>query len=133
MCIWSTIIIDQYIWKKTIDLSIFFVWKCTWWDKAENGVGGKEIQFFLFNGIKLVKKHSDGNETLRIIWKLDLSSREVLGRIYALSIEVISPGPPPYKKRYTGKFGILFFYPTFALRRHPAPRSSAHTDTKTLL
>ena len=27
---------------------------------ARNGVDGKEIQFFLFNGIKLVKMHSDG-------------------------------------------------------------------------
>ena len=30
------------------------------------------------------------NETLRIIWKFDLSPRGVLGRIYALSIEVLS-------------------------------------------
>ena len=29
------------------------------------------------------------NKTLRIIWKFDLSSRGVLGRIYALSIEVL--------------------------------------------
>ena len=29
------------------------------------------------------------NRTLRIIWKFDLSSRGVLGRIYALSIEVL--------------------------------------------
>ena len=27
---------------------------------AENGVGGKEIEFFLLNGSKLVKMHSDG-------------------------------------------------------------------------
>ena len=42
-----------------------------------------------------------------------------------------SPGPP-YKKRYTGKFGISFFCPTFVPRRHPTSLSSAHTDTKTL-
>ena len=36
------------------------VWKCEWWDKAKNGVDGTEIQFFLFNGIKLVKMHPDG-------------------------------------------------------------------------
>ena len=46
--------------KKAIDLSIGFIWKCTWWDKAGNGVSGEEVQFFLFNGIKLVKMHSDG-------------------------------------------------------------------------
>ena len=59
VCIWLTII-ELYIWKKAIDLSIFFVWKCAWWGDAENGVDGKEIQIFHFNGIKLVKMHSDG-------------------------------------------------------------------------
>ena len=60
VCIWSTIIY-QYIWKKAIDLSIFFfVWKCAWWGNAENGVGGKEMEYFLLNDIKLVKMHSDG-------------------------------------------------------------------------
>ena len=34
----------------------------------------------------------NNNKTLRIIWKFDLSSRGVLGRIYALSIEVLSKG-----------------------------------------
>ena len=29
--------------KKTIDLPIFFVEKCTWLGNAENGVDGKEI------------------------------------------------------------------------------------------
>ena len=29
-------------------------------DNAENGVGGKEIEFSLLNGNKLVKMHSDG-------------------------------------------------------------------------
>ena len=28
---------------------------------AENGVSGKEMQFFLLNGIKLVKMHFDGD------------------------------------------------------------------------
>ena len=42
------------------DLSIIFVWKYAWWDKAENEVGGKEIHLFRFNGIKLIKMHSDG-------------------------------------------------------------------------
>ena len=40
--------------------SIFFVSKCAWRDNAENGVGGKEIEFSLLNGNKLVKMHSDG-------------------------------------------------------------------------
>ena len=85
VCIWSTTI-DQYIWNKAIDLSIVFVWKCTWWDKAENGVSGKEIQLFFLNDIKLVKMHLmlslyiwlsiyTNNESLRIIWKFDFSSR----------------------------------------------------------
>ena len=30
--------------KKAFDLSVFFVWKCAWWGKAENGVCGKEIE-----------------------------------------------------------------------------------------
>ena len=79
---------------------MFFVWRCAWRGKAENEVGGKEIQFFLFNGIKLVKcilmvslyiclSIFTNKETLRIIWKFDLSPRAVLGRIYALSIEVL--------------------------------------------
>ena len=46
--------------KKAIDLPIIFVWKCAWWDKAENGVSGKKLHFFLLNGIKLIKMHSDG-------------------------------------------------------------------------
>ena len=46
--------------ENAIDFSIFFVWKCAWWDNAENGVGGKEIEFSLLNGNKLVKMHSDG-------------------------------------------------------------------------
>ena len=79
--------------EKAIDLSIFFIGKCVWWGKAENGIGGEEMEFFILNAIKLVKMHSDGklivlainiytnNETLRIIWKFDFSSRWVLGRI----------------------------------------------------
>ena len=46
--------------ENAIDFSRFFVWKCAWWDDAENGVGGKEIEFSLLNGNKLVKMHSDG-------------------------------------------------------------------------
>ena len=41
------------------------------------------------------------------------------------------PPGPPYMKRYTGKFGISFFYPTSAPHRPPPP-SSAHADIKTL-
>ena len=46
--------------KKLLPCQYFFVWKCAWWGKAENGVGGKEMEFFLLNGIKLVKMHSAG-------------------------------------------------------------------------
>ena len=102
--IWlSVYLVDNYIpihLKKAIDLSIFSVRKCAWRGNAENGVGGKEMDFFLSNGIKLIKMHSDGklilclsiytnNKILCIIWKFDLSSRGVLGRIYTLSIEVL--------------------------------------------
>ena len=47
------------IFEKKLLIIIFFVWKCAWWGNAENGVGGKEMEFFLLNGIKLVKMHSD--------------------------------------------------------------------------
>ena len=87
--------------KKSIDLSIFFVWNCAWWGKAENGVGGggvmklKNSLLTTLNWSKCILMVSlniwlsiyTNNETLRIIWKFDLSSRRVLGRIYALSIE----------------------------------------------
>ena len=33
---------------------------CYYEGDAENGVGGKEMEFFLLNGIKLVKVHFDG-------------------------------------------------------------------------
>ena len=77
-----------------------FVRRCAWWGNAENGVGGKEMEFFLLNGIKWSKcilmeslyiwlSIFINNETLRIIWKFDLSLRGVLGRIYALIMEVL--------------------------------------------
>ena len=37
--------------KKTVDLPLETVWKCAWWDQAEDGVGGKEISFLLFEWI----------------------------------------------------------------------------------
>ena len=100
MCIWSTII-DQYIWKNAIDLSIVFVWNCAWWDKPENGWVVKKYNFFFLTALNLSEcilmvslyiwlSIYTNNETLRIIWKFDLSSRGGLGRIYALSIEVLS-------------------------------------------
>ena len=59
----------------------------------------KKWNFSLLNGIKLVKMLMvslyiwisifTNNETLCIIWNFDLSLRGVLGRIYALSIEVL--------------------------------------------
>ena len=96
-------LVDNYIpiyLKNAIDLSIFFVWKCAWWGNTENGVGGKEMELFLLKGknfskcILMVSLYIwlsiyTNNEILCIIWKFDLSSRGVLGKIYALSIEVI--------------------------------------------
>ena len=31
--------------KKAVDSPLEIVWKCAWWDKAEDGEGGKEIGF----------------------------------------------------------------------------------------
>ena len=103
--------------KKAIALSIFFVWKCAWWGNAENGVDGKEIQFFLFNSIKLVwfcilmvclyiwlSKYTN-NETLSIIWKFDLSPQGVLGRIYSLCIEVLCISSPDFSIKTYGAPG----------------------------
>ena len=41
-------------------LGYLFFWKCAWRGNAEHGVDGKEIQFFMFNGIRLVRMRSDG-------------------------------------------------------------------------
>ena len=47
--------------KEAIDpFFFFFFFVCAWLGNAENGTGGKEIEFFLLNGLKLVKVHSDG-------------------------------------------------------------------------
>ena len=46
--------------NNAIGLSIFFVWKCAWWGNVENGVGGKQMVFFLLEINKLVKMQSDG-------------------------------------------------------------------------
>ena len=40
------LVTDQYIWK--LKYQYFFVWKGAWWDKAENGVGGKKNTIFPF-------------------------------------------------------------------------------------
>ena len=39
---------------------MFFAWKCAWWGNAENGVGGKKMDFFPFERHLMVKMHSDG-------------------------------------------------------------------------
>ena len=98
MCIWSTIRY-QYIWKKL--LTYQYVSFETWRGNAENVVGGKEMKFSFWTALNWIKcilmvslyiwlsmytKHV----ILCIIWKFDLSSRGVLGRIYALSIEVLA-------------------------------------------
>ena len=56
MCIWSTVIY-QYIWKMLLTFQYFSFENV---HGAENEVGGKEIEFFLLNGNKLVNMHSDG-------------------------------------------------------------------------
>ena len=55
--------IPMYFYLFIIIIWNIIVWKCAWWCNAENGVGGKEMEFFLLNGIKLVKMHSDGKLT----------------------------------------------------------------------
>ena len=53
------------------------------------------------------------NAILCIIWNFDLSSRGVLGRIYALSIEVLSD---LYIFLYSW-YGLLFWYGFLVLKR----------------
>ena len=99
MCIWSTIIY-LYIWKMlwtyhyfsfesvhgeamlkmrwVVKKWIFSFWKAINWSKC-----------ILMVSIYIWLSIYTNNAILCIIWKFDLSSRGVLGRIYALSIEVL--------------------------------------------
>ena len=48
------------LWKythilKTVDIPLYFVWKCALFGKAENGVRGKEMDFLHSNNIKFGK------------------------------------------------------------------------------
>ena len=101
MCIWSTIIY-QYIWKKLLTYQyfsfesvhgeamlkmgwvvkkwIFSFWTALNWSKCI-------LMVSIYIWLSIFRPTN--NETLRIIWKFNLSLRGVLGRIYALSIEVL--------------------------------------------
>ena len=56
---WSTIIYE-YIWKMLLTFHYFSFESVHGETMLKKGVGGKEIEFFLLNGNKLVKMHSDG-------------------------------------------------------------------------
>ena len=86
--------------KKLLTYQYFFVWKCAWWGNAENVVGVKKWNLSFWTALNWSKcilmvslyiwlSIFTNNETHRIIWKFDLSLRGVLGRIYALSVEVL--------------------------------------------
>ena len=101
MCIWSTFIY-QYIWKMlwtyqyfsfesvhgeamlkmgwVVKKWIFSFWKAINWSKC-----------ILMVSVYIWLSIYTNNAILCIIWKFDLSSWGVLGRIYALSIEVLWP------------------------------------------
>ena len=38
--------------QKAVDLPLEIVWKCAWWDRTEDGAGGKEVGFLLVEYIK---------------------------------------------------------------------------------
>ena len=65
--------------KKLIFFFFFFFWTALYWSKCIQMVS-----------LYIVLSIYTNNEILCIIWKFDRSSRGVLGRIYALSIEVLS-------------------------------------------
>ena len=46
--------VPEYL-KNVVDLPLQIVWKCAWWDKAEDGVDGQEIRFLLVKWINWPK------------------------------------------------------------------------------
>ena len=71
--------------KEAGDLPVDIDWKCAWWDQADDGIDGEEIGFLLVECINLdqttilvvsqsisLSIYTNFN-TLRIIWKFDLS------------------------------------------------------------
>ena len=75
--LYTNIFEKSYLIINIFCLKVCMVRQCWKW------VGGKEMEFFLLNGIKLVKMHSDSlyiwlsiytnNEILCTIWKLEIS------------------------------------------------------------
>ena len=99
MCIWSSIIY-QYIWKMQLTYQCFSfesvhgesMLKMGWVVKKWNFSFWMEINWskcILMISLYIWLSIYTNNEILCINWKFDLSSRGVLGRIYALSIEVL--------------------------------------------
>ena len=99
-CIWSTMI-DQYIWKKKLLTYQYFSFESLRGEvMPKMGWMVKKYNFSFLTAVKwsncilMVSLYIwlliyTNTETLRIIWKFDLSPRGVLGGIYALSIEVL--------------------------------------------
>ena len=99
VCIWLTII-ELYIWKKLLTYQYFSFESVYGEAMLKMGLMVKKYNFFILTALNWSKcilmvslyiwlPICTNNETLRIIWKFDLSPRGVLGRIYALSIEVL--------------------------------------------
>ena len=100
VCIWLTII-ELYIWKKLLTYQYFSFESVHGEAMLKMGLMVKKYNFSILTALNWSKcilmvsfyiwlSICTNNETLRIIWKFDLSSRGVLGRIYALSIEVLT-------------------------------------------
>ena len=101
MCIWSTIIY-QYIWKMLLTYQYFSFESVHGEAMLKMGWVVKKWNFSFLTAINWSKcilmvsvyiwlSIYTNKTILCIIWKFDLSSRGVLGRIYALSIEVLYP------------------------------------------
>ena len=99
MCIWSTIVY-QYIWEMLLTYQYFSFESVHGEAMLKMGWVVKKWIFSFWTAINwskcilMVSVHIwlsiyTNNAILCIIWKFDLSSRGVLGRIYALSIEVL--------------------------------------------
>ena len=100
VCIWLTII-ELYIWKKLLTYQYFSFESVHGEAMLKMGLMVKKYNFSILTALNWSKcilmvsfyiwlSICTNNETLRITWKFDLSSRGVLGRIYALSIEVLT-------------------------------------------
>ena len=118
VCIWLTII-ELYIWKKLLTYQYFSFESVYGEAMLKMGLMVKKYNFFILTALNWSKcilmvsiyiwlPICTNNETLRIIWKFDLSPRGVLGRIYALSIEVLCCKSNLYEK--AKEFNDFQFY-----------------------